>query len=144
MLKTNDERKILAENLKNYRKEEKISQFEFAEDCGISRDTLSLIERSKDNVTIDTLQLLTARMGKSVSDLFSPQEAKYVLVPTKLMTFGLTEDTYGIAVINNDLMIDYIPCISKDYNRVLSIVQLCNEELLSPCHLREVLEDEFN
>lgn len=139
-----DEKDILAQKLKDYRKENNINQFEFAEDCGISRDTLSLIECSKENVTIDTLQLLSARMGKSVADLFSLYETKYFMVPTTITTNNITETTYGIGVLKGDIMINCIPNISKNYNKVLSMVQICNEQLLDPCHLEDVIEDEFN
>ena len=139
-----DEKDILAQKLKDYRKEQKINQFEFAEDCGISRDTLSLIECGKENVTIDTLQLLSARMGKSVSELFSECTIKYFLVPTTITSCGITETTYGIGVLKGDIMINCIPNISQNYNKVLSLVQICNEQLLEPCHLVDVIEDEFN
>lgn len=139
-----DEKDILAKNLKDFRKEQKLNQFEFAEDCGISKDTLSLIECSKENVTIETLQLLSARMGKSVVDLFTPGSVKYILVPSNVTTYGLSELTYGIAAIDDDVMVDYVPFVSKDYNRVLSTVHICNEEMVSLCHLRDIIENEYN
>ena len=40
-----NEKEQLARNLKNYRKENGINQFEFAEDCGISLETIGRIER---------------------------------------------------------------------------------------------------
>ena len=137
-----DEKDVLARNLKDYRKEQKLNQYEFAEDCGISRDTLSLIECSKENVTIDTLQLLSARMGKSVSDLFIPNDVKYFLVQANVTNLEATETTYGIGVIKGDIMINYIPDISQSYNKVLSLVQLCNEQGIDPCHLVDIIEDE--
>lgn len=139
-----DEKETLARKLREFRKEQKLNQFEFAEDCGISKDTLSLIECGKENVTIDTLQLLSARMDKSISELLTPGDVKYILVPSTLTTYGLTETIYGIAAIDRDIMVDYIPNISKDYNKVLSAVRLFNEEELFLCHFREVIESEFN
>lgn len=138
-----DEKEILAQNLKNYRKEQKLSQFEFAEDCGISKETLSLIERSEENVTLDTLQLLSAKTGKTPGELLSQLDAKYILIPSTLATLELKQSTYGIGTIKDDILIDYVPGISNDYNRVLSTVKLCNDDVIAPCHLRAIIENEF-
>lgn len=66
------EKNILANNLKYLRKKYDLSQFEFAEECGISKESLSLLECSKGNPTLESLQLIAAYIGWSVSDLVSP------------------------------------------------------------------------
>lgn len=66
------EKKILAENLKEIRRKHHISQFEFAEECGISQEALSLLERCKGNPTLESLQLIAAYSGYTVPELLSP------------------------------------------------------------------------
>lgn len=64
----------LARKLKHYRLAKGISQEEFAWATGISREILSLIERQKDNPTLDTLQRIACYLGISVSELLSLEE----------------------------------------------------------------------
>lgn len=63
------EKKILSENIRAIRKKAHLSQFEFAEDCGISKDTLSLIERGKYNPSVELLQMIASYCGVTVSEL---------------------------------------------------------------------------
>lgn len=136
-----NERKVLAYKLKEYRKEHRLNQFEFAEDCGISRETLSLIERQAANVTIDTAQLLASRIGVTVSDLLNSSATTYFILPGKVEIEGVKYETYGIGVLKNGIMIDCVHDISADFNKVKSLVNLCNENGLSPLHLHDAAED---
>jgi len=125
-----NEREIFAQNLKNYRTFHNLNQFEFAEDCGISRDTLSLIECQKENFTIDTLQLFAAKLGCTVADLLSPSSIRYHLTTEKITIEDNVSVTYGIAAIQNQKVIAKIPDISDDYNKVLSLVRFCDDNKL--------------
>lgn len=49
-------RKILAENIKRIRVEKNLSQEKLAEECDLHRTYISLIEREKRNVSIDTIE----------------------------------------------------------------------------------------
>ena len=51
-----EDNKILASNIKRCRTKLKESQFDFAENCGISVEILSLIERGIANPKLSTLQ----------------------------------------------------------------------------------------
>lgn len=64
-----DEQSILSKKLKSIREEINESQMEFAYNCGISTETLSLIEREKVNPNLDTLQKIAAYLGITVSEL---------------------------------------------------------------------------
>lgn len=64
----------LAVNIKTIRKEMNESQFEFAFNCGVSTETISLLERIKVNPTMETLQKIAAYTGKSVSELISKKQ----------------------------------------------------------------------
>ena len=136
-----DERELLATRLKDFREEENLNQFDFAEDCGISKETISLIEREQANVRLDTVQLLACRMGITVSELFQHCPVKYIVIPGKVEIEGEVHDTYGIGAIRNDVLIEQITDISLSFNKVKSLVLLCNEENLSPIHLHDIAED---
>lgn len=63
------ELKILSKNVKKIRKEMKLSQIEFAAECGISTEILSLIEREATNPKLSTLQMIASYTGLTVSEL---------------------------------------------------------------------------
>lgn len=136
-----DERTALATRIKEYRNQENLNQFDFAEDCGISKETLSLIERENANVRLDTVQLLACRMGVTVAELFQQGPVTYIIIPSQITVEGKTHTTYGIGAVKDNILIDHVPDISTQYNKVKSLVLLCNEENLSPCHLHDIAED---
>ena len=138
----NDERATLAKKVKTFRKENHINQFEFAEDCGISDGLVSMIERKNTNVTLDTLQLLAARMAETVSELLeNPELYSYCLIPTQEYINDTEVTTYGIGVIKNHIMLEYVLDISDDYNAVVSLLNLCDEGQAEPIHLKDIVEN---
>ena len=137
-----DERKTLAKKVKAYRKEHAINQMEFAEECGISDVSLCRIERQNSNVSLDTMQLLAARMGESVADLLTEtDQLTYCLIPTPICINDIEITTYGIGVLQGNIMLNFILDVSDDYNKMLSLVELCTEQKLDPIHLRSVVDD---
>ena len=133
---------IIAKKLKEFRDLENLNQFEFAEDCGISKDTLSLIERSKSNTTIDTLDLLAVRMGISVSELLEASvKTTYLLITSEITVDETTATTYGIGAVQNNELIEIIKDISTNKKKIKYLVNLCNTYDLKLCHLLDVAED---
>ncbi len=130
----------LAQKVKHYREANNLSQFEFAEDCGISEDLVSLIERTKDNVTIDTLDLLAVRMNISVAELFS-SDTIYFLIESDITIEDATAKTYGIGVIKDYRLSDYILDISTNQDEIQNLVFDLNEYELDAAHFREYIED---
>ena len=63
------ENEALAKNIKAIRKQMKKSQIEFAAECGISTEILSLIERQKTDPKLSTIQKVAAYTNHTVSDL---------------------------------------------------------------------------
>ena len=63
------ELEILSEKIKIIRKELHQSQMEFALNCGISTETISLIERKKVCPSLDTIQKIASYLGVTVSEL---------------------------------------------------------------------------
>lgn len=70
------EKSALAKRVKAYRANLKKTQFEIADEMGISLETLSLIERCEANPTLDTLQKIAAHMGITVSELLEIEEKR--------------------------------------------------------------------
>lgn len=61
----------LAVNIRTLRKELGQSQIEFGFNCGISMETVSLLECMKVNPTLETIQKIAAYTGKTVIELLS-------------------------------------------------------------------------
>jgi transcriptional regulator with XRE-family HTH domain len=66
--------KILADNVRFYRRKKGLSQEEFAELCGYHRTYISIIERGKRNVTLMVLENLATALEISVLDLLTEQK----------------------------------------------------------------------
>lgn len=65
----------LAKRVKAYREAQKKTQFETANEIGISVDELSLIEREKANPNLETIQKVAAYIGITVSALLKVEES---------------------------------------------------------------------
>ncbi len=50
---------------------------------------------------------------------------------------------YGICVLQNGHVVDYVLGLSKNYEDVKFVVTLCNNEELHLVHFRDVIEDYF-
>ena len=68
------EREALAKYLKEYRKQNNETQFEFSANIGISIEELSLLEREKGNPNLSTLQKIAAYTGAPVSELLDLED----------------------------------------------------------------------
>ena len=68
------EYEALSANIKQLRKTIHQSQIEFAAECGISTETLSLIERQKADPKLSTLQKIAAYTNCEVSDLLKRKD----------------------------------------------------------------------
>ncbi len=64
-------RKILAHNVRTYRRQKNLSQEELAELSGLHRTYIGSIERSERNATLSTLDALASALNISVPDLLT-------------------------------------------------------------------------
>lgn len=64
----------LSKNVKEIRKSMNLSQMEFAAECGISTEILSLIERQKTDPRLSTIQKIAAFTDVNVYDLLKTKE----------------------------------------------------------------------
>lgn len=69
-------RATLAENIKAFRSEKGLSQEELAELCGLHRTYIGSVERQERNVTLSTLEVLSAALGVGVPGLLTKQKSK--------------------------------------------------------------------
>ncbi len=67
-------RRILARNLREYRKQENLSQEQFAAMCGLHRTYVGSVERCERNVTLNTLQIFASVLGVSVPELLTEKD----------------------------------------------------------------------
>lgn len=70
------ELKMLSRKLKRARKQMKLNQEEFAARCGISKETLSLIERENTDPRLSTIQKIASFLNDTVSDLLRIEDDK--------------------------------------------------------------------
>lgn len=137
-----DERKNLAKKIKSYRKEHNLSQLEFAEECGISMVSLCRIERQNSNFSIDTLDLISTRMNETISQLLeNPELYTYCLIPTTICVNDIDVLTYGIGVLKNNVMLEYVLDISDDHNAIYALMEKCKAGQVEPIHLKDIVEN---
>ena len=67
-------RKILAKNLRAFRKSQGLSQEELAAKCELHRTYIGSVERCERNVTLSTLETLSSALGVTVPELLTPKE----------------------------------------------------------------------
>lgn len=68
-------RTVLAENIKNFRREKGVSQEELAELCGLHRTYIGSVERHERNVTLSTLEVLASTFGVTVPELLTKHKS---------------------------------------------------------------------
>ena len=76
---SNDIQIRLAENLKRFRKERKLTQFQLAEKAGISDETIKNIELCKTWTSEKTLSQITEVLDIDVAVLFLPVQSSFEL-----------------------------------------------------------------
>ncbi len=64
---------ILADNMRTFRKINKLSQESLAEMCNLHRTYIGAVERGERNVTLSTLELVAGALGVSVPALLTPK-----------------------------------------------------------------------
>jgi len=66
-----DLKETLANNIREYRKQNGISQERFADLCGLHRTYIGSVERSERNVTLTTLEVIASVIGVSVPQILT-------------------------------------------------------------------------
>ena len=66
-------RKVLAANVRNYRRKHGLSQEALAEACDLHRTYIGSVERCERNVTLSTLEVLAAALRVGVPELLTPR-----------------------------------------------------------------------
>lgn len=68
--------RILADNIRAFRKSRNISQEELADLCNLHRTYVGSVERGERNVTLSTLEVLAAALDVSVPELLTKRGTK--------------------------------------------------------------------
>lgn len=68
--------RILAENIRDFRKAKNLSQEQLADLCNLHRTYVGSVERCERNVTLSTLEVLAAALGVSVPQLLTKRAIK--------------------------------------------------------------------
>lgn len=138
----------LAKRLKEFRKAKHETQFEFAENCGLSDDLIYQLEHQKTNPKLSSLQDIAAYLGITVSDLLqvddqNPTKYTYRVKTTSISGGqGNSRSVYGIEVLNSiGRSLKVVPNIFLDATQAEKFVDLCNSEELDIIHLDDVIED---
>lgn len=75
----------VADRIRKLRRKLKINQADFAYNCGLSTETISLIEREETDIKLSTLQKIASYTGLSVSELVDTTTPD---LPPKFRTFN--------------------------------------------------------
>ena len=68
---------ILADNIREYRREHGLSQEDFADLCGLHRTYVGSVERCERNVTLSTLEVFAKVLGITVPELLTKKSTKH-------------------------------------------------------------------
>lgn len=71
------ERKILAQNVRNLRWRRNISQEALAEICDLHRTYIGAVERAERNVSLSTVATLAVALNVSVPDLLTQRRTRH-------------------------------------------------------------------
>ena len=104
--------KELGLRIRNYRKQNKISQERLAEMCGLHPTYIGQVERGEKNVTIESLYRITSALEISLSDLF--QNIEFFENTCNLSQIGLYRQISQLPV----------PTQEKIYSIFLDILKL--------------------
>ena len=67
---------------------------------------------------------------------------KYITVESTYAFDTIERKSYGIAICDSEqTVLETIADISHNYEAIEKLVNLCNKESLSPCHLNDVVRD---
>lgn len=69
-------RTTLADNIKAFRSTQGLSQERLAELCGLHRTYIGSVERQERNVTLSTLEVISAALETSVPELLTQSRSK--------------------------------------------------------------------
>lgn len=69
--------KVLADNVRAYRKAQHLSQEALADICDLHRTYIGSVERGERNVTLSTLEVIAQALGVSVPELLTEKAIKH-------------------------------------------------------------------
>lgn len=105
----------VGDNIKRMREAANMSQNGLAKRAGIAQATLSAIERSTKNPSVETVKLLAVALGCTTADLMgeSPKTEKAQEIPTDPLRASIIRDYDLLPPEARQLVRQYIDLLSK-------------------------------
>lgn len=105
----------VGDNIKRMREAANMSQNGLAKKAGIAQATLSAIERSTKNPSVETVKLLAVALGCTVSDLMGddPKTEKAQEIPSDPLRASIIRDYDRLPPEARQLVRQYIDLLSK-------------------------------
>lgn len=105
----------VGDNIKRMREAANMSQNGLAKKAGIAQATLSAIERSTKNPSVETVKLLAVALGCTTADLMdeSPKTEKAQEIPTDPLRASIIRDYDLLPPEARQLVRQYIDLLSK-------------------------------
>ena len=105
----------VGDNIKRMREAANMSQNGLAKKAGIAQATLSAIERSTKNPSVETVKLLAVALGCAASDLMgeSPKTEKAQEIPSDPLRASIIRDYDLLPPEARQLVRQYIDLLSK-------------------------------
>lgn len=156
-------RKVIGNNIKAWRKKQKLSQHQLAEKCFLEQKDICNIENYRWNFGVDKISMLARglhvhpfelllRTDEITPKLLLEREVfakgvalmlyQYYLILSRMLNEEISSEpieSYGIGL--KDHAIPCVKDISPDRKFVESLVALCNTYQVDPVHLQSVVED---
>ncbi len=94
-------------------------------------------------MNIDNIQKIAKIKGITISELFKENKIEYIIYPSTEEVENESYPTYGIAAMMDNVIVDYIPDVTPDFDTISKLVEKCNAEELALEHMRDVSEDAY-
>ena len=109
---------IVGANIKEIRKQKKMTQEELAEKCGLQTSYLAGIERGDRNITLQTLEKITAGLDINAKDLFElDSPMKQLSIETEHLIHMFAEQLKSKSDLEIKLIIDLANKIFETYSK---------------------------
>lgn len=109
---------IVGANIKEIRKQKKMTQEELAEKCGLQTSYLAGVERGDRNITLQTLEKITAGLDINAKDLFElDSPMKYLYIETEQLIHMFAEQLKLKSDAEVKLIIDLANKIFETYSK---------------------------
>ncbi|MDU9049958.1 MAG: helix-turn-helix transcriptional regulator [Candidatus Electrothrix sp. Rat3] len=120
---------ILAENIRNFRQKQKISQEDLANICGLHRTYVGSIERGERNATLSTLEALAAALDTNIPRLLTPEKKVKANLPEHIKFYIYNLSKSGLSIYDEIEIGDPVLWIPSPELETILDTSLCGIKL---------------